>query len=103
MYKLYNKWFDETVYTTKAKTTCQYREIVNKNYNLGFHIPKKDQCEVCHIYRNNLEPTSDDKKSYEDHVNVKRTARNIKQRDNRLDSNNLKDPLWLQCLTFKKF
>ncbi|XP_069357528.1 uncharacterized protein [Maniola hyperantus] len=43
MYKLYNEWFDaaDKVYSSKVQTERQYRDIVNKNFNIGFHIPKK--------------------------------------------------------------
>ncbi|KAL0830185.1 hypothetical protein ABMA28_003642 [Loxostege sticticalis] len=41
MYKLYNEWFDQNLYSAKATTERQYRDIVNKKFNLGFHIPKK--------------------------------------------------------------
>ncbi|KAH9642175.1 hypothetical protein HF086_002331 [Spodoptera exigua] len=43
MFKLYLEWFDPEKYTSKATTVRQYRDIVNSNFNLAFHIPKKDQ------------------------------------------------------------
>lgn len=31
-------------------TERQYRDIFNNEFNLGFHQPKKDQCDVCVVY-----------------------------------------------------
>ncbi|CAG9793806.1 unnamed protein product [Diatraea saccharalis] len=81
MFKLYNEWFDESLYSSKVFTERQYREIVNKNFNLGFHMPKKDQCEVCHAYRNTTTHTDEETRKYEKHLNSKKTARALKQKD----------------------
>jgi hypothetical protein len=37
-------------------TGRQYRDIVNKNFNLGFFKPKKDLCNLCAIIRNKHNP-----------------------------------------------
>lgn len=83
MYKLYNEWFDQNLYSAKATTERQYRDIVNKNFNLGFHIPKKDQCEVCHIFRTIPTPNNEEKEKYEAHQKAKKTARDMKEKDKR--------------------
>ncbi|CAH0402131.1 unnamed protein product [Chilo suppressalis] len=49
MYKLYVEWYDPHKYTNQANKR-QY--IVNVNFNLAFQKPKKDLCEVCHIFAN---------------------------------------------------
>lgn len=33
----------------------KYRDTFNKNFNLSFHIPKKDQCITCNVYYRALE------------------------------------------------
>lgn len=81
MFKLYNEWFDQNIYGSKATTVRQYREIVNKNFNLGFHIPKKDQCEVCHAFTNNRTPTNEEIQNHKVHMDAKKTARTMKQKD----------------------
>ncbi|KAL0879792.1 hypothetical protein ABMA27_003503 [Loxostege sticticalis] len=83
MYKLYNEWFDQNLYSAKATTERQYRDIVNKKFNLGFHIPKKDQCEVCHIFRTILTRNNEEKEKYEAHQKAKKTARDMKEKDKR--------------------
>jgi hypothetical protein len=56
MHKLYLEWHDAEKYTCKASLR-QYRHIVNTNFNLSFHVPKKDQCDECHIFRQKKDPT----------------------------------------------
>lgn len=91
MFQLYNDWYDESVYSSKALTVRHYRDIVNKNFNLGFFIPKKDQCDVCHIFRNNSEPTDQEKINYQNHLSNKDEARSLKKIDKRdaFESNGL--------------
>ncbi|KAH9643194.1 hypothetical protein HF086_012856 [Spodoptera exigua] len=78
MFKLYNEWFDSNKYSSKATTVRQYRDIINKNINIGFHKPKKDVCEQCHIYENNKEVTQTDKEKHEEHLKEKDKARKMK-------------------------
>lgn len=51
MFKLYLEWFDPEKHTFKATKVRQYRDIVNSSFNLAFHIPKKYQCNECHVFR----------------------------------------------------
>ncbi|GFR61148.1 tRNA uridine 5-carboxymethylaminomethyl modification enzyme MnmG [Elysia marginata] len=53
--------------------------IFDTEFNLGFHRPKKDQCETRISYANNKDSlTEEDKLKYEKHVQNKNTARDIK-------------------------
>lgn len=52
LFDLYKEWFDEQVYSSIANTERQYRDIVNEHFKLSFYVPKKDQCDKCHIYKN---------------------------------------------------
>ncbi|KAH9643177.1 hypothetical protein HF086_010629 [Spodoptera exigua] len=81
MFKLYNEWFDSNKYYSKATTVRQYRDIINKNINIGFHKPKKDVCEQCHIYENKKEVTQTDKEKHEEHLKEKEKARKMKTQD----------------------
>ncbi|CAH1640749.1 unnamed protein product [Spodoptera littoralis] len=85
MFKLYKDWFDnsDNIYSSKAVTERQYRDIVNKNFNLGFFIPKKDQCDVCHIFRNKSDPTDQEREVYNTHLSNKNEARKLKNIDKR--------------------
>lgn len=80
MYKLYVEWYDSNKYTNQANKR-QYRDIVNTNFNLAFHKPKKDLCEVCHIFANNQFPTEEEKQSFLEHQAQKKKARTLKQAD----------------------
>lgn len=50
MFNLYKEWFDPALYTAQVSNVRQYRDIVNKNFNISFHMPRKDKCEECHIF-----------------------------------------------------
>lgn len=55
---------------------CQYRAIF-KSYKLSFFTPKKDQCEVCLIYQNTKQNTTE----YENHILEKDLSRLEKEND----------------------
>ncbi|KAL4718628.1 hypothetical protein ACJJTC_005182 [Scirpophaga incertulas] len=81
MYKLYLEWFDPEKYTTKATSERQYRDIVNSNFNLRFHVPKKDQCNECHIFKLKKEPTDREKDAFQQHQTNKEVTRVLKTQD----------------------
>lgn len=91
MFKLYKEWFDDSVYSSKAVTERKYRDIVNKNFNLGFFIPKKDQCDICHVFRQKTDATDQEKEDYKKHLANKNAARKLKDFDKReaISSNGL--------------
>ena len=60
-----------------------YRKIFNEEYNFSFHLPKKDQCNICVKYNKGvLEKTvnDNDKKTYDEHQRKKMRARKEKKR-----------------------
>ncbi|XP_053599759.1 uncharacterized protein LOC128669186 [Plodia interpunctella] len=81
MFKLYLEWFDAEKYSSKATKERQYRDIVNCNFNLVFHIPKKDQCDDCHVFRMKKIPTDEEKEAFQQHQNNKKVARQLKSQD----------------------
>lgn len=63
-----------------------YYKIFNEEFNLAFHLPKKDQCEVCLKYRSSTEEeklTMDEK--FNRHVNEKDLCRQEKELDKNSD------------------
>ena len=54
-----------------------YRKIFNSCFNLGFHQPKKDQCDVCIKYKN-AKDKSELEEDYQQHLTNKQAARNLK-------------------------
>ena len=61
-----------------------YRSIFNTKFNLSFHIPKKDQCNNCSLFKQKeLSSNSEDDVcvKYREHQERKTTARNEKNRD----------------------
>ncbi|KAL4716554.1 hypothetical protein ACJJTC_010218 [Scirpophaga incertulas] len=101
MFQLYKDWFDDSIYSSKAVTVRQYRDIINRNFNLGFFIPKKDQCDICHIYRNKSDKTEEDKVNYNHHISSKNEARKLKNND-KLDSVNSDGAILAAVFDFQK-
>ena len=81
MFNLYCEWFDSDKYRNKASTKRQYRDILNANFNIGFHKPKKDLCDICHVYSNKEIPTEEEKSVFLKHQSAKKAARLLKQPD----------------------
>lgn len=91
MYKLYCKWFDATKYSSKATTKRQYREVVNANFNLALHRPKKDKCDVCHVFENKSTSTEEEKAAFDLHQQRKKRARDLKKSDKQEAQGNKND------------
>ena len=49
---LYPEWCTCTQHGYTAVKEHTYREIFTTEYNLGFHIPKKDECATCAKFKN---------------------------------------------------
>uniref|UniRef100_A0A2H1VXX2 SFRICE_029026 n=1 Tax=Spodoptera frugiperda TaxID=7108 RepID=A0A2H1VXX2_SPOFR len=81
MYKLYCEWFDSSKYSSQARTKRQYREIVSLNFNLALHRPKKDRCDICHVFENKSSPTDEEKHVFSKHQVRKKKARDLKKAD----------------------
>ncbi|KAK3918281.1 Portal protein [Frankliniella fusca] len=50
MYRLYKDWAKEEGIAKPASASL-YRKIFNTEFNLGFFLPKKDQCETCNKWK----------------------------------------------------
>jgi hypothetical protein len=62
----------------------KYREIFCNEYNLSFHVPKKDQCINCNDDNTKKEAgtlDSKDEKNHQDHMERKQRGRQEKQKD----------------------
>jgi len=82
MFRLYEQWFDPEKYSNKASTLRQYQDIVNKNINLEFHKPKKDQCDECETFKNLPKPINEAQEiKQKDHLRNKDAARTQKHID----------------------
>ncbi len=65
MYSLYQTTTDHPV--SKSK----YKEIFN-TFNYSFHVPKKDRCNECCAFDNNIMPTAEDSERHESHKHKKK-------------------------------
>ncbi|XP_072388219.1 uncharacterized protein [Diabrotica undecimpunctata] len=57
-----------------------YSKIFNTEFNIGFFVPKKDQCSICTVYKN-AECKDDLKENYEQHIKLKNDSRKEKEKD----------------------
>lgn len=82
MFRLYTEWCEwyPDKYTNKANKR-QYRDIVNANFNIAFHLPKKDRCDICHVFDNNEFPNEEEKQRFLEHQEHKKKARALKNSD----------------------
>lgn len=81
MFKLYNEWLDPNKYARRVKTERKYREIVGKNFNLGFYVTKKDECDQCQTFRKLSIPSDEQTARHIIHTQNIVTAHNKKNQD----------------------
>lgn len=81
MYLLYFEFCQDNEIQTPA-SEAMYRLIFSTEFNLSFFQPKKDLCDLCHLYDNS---SQDDKtaldEEYQAHIRNKNLARELKQTD----------------------
>ena len=60
---LYEKYVEKCNETGRTPGKIHlYRQIFNSEFNVAFHVPKKDRCDVCEAIKVNKEPTDEEKK-----------------------------------------
>ncbi|XP_022824255.1 uncharacterized protein LOC111354868 [Spodoptera litura] len=86
MFNYYREWCNKEAIPVncQVKTLRQYRDIINKNFNLSFHIPKKDKCEFCHAFENLQNPTDEQISKHNGHLSEKERARQLKEMNKQL-------------------
>ena len=85
MYELYKNERQEE--GDEEVTLSMYRHIFNHEYNFSFHVPKKDQCNLCTKYHRSMadgSATDELQQQYAIHQARKTTAREEKERDKQL-------------------
>jgi hypothetical protein len=58
-----------------------YAEIFNIEFNIGFHEPKSDRCDVCEAFKQLSVPLEKDTDSYNSHVAAKLATKEERDRD----------------------
>ena len=84
MYDLYVAYCKEKYATYTPVKSNIYRKIFCNDYNISFHVPKKDQCLQCEQFKQRQssgETTDEDIKANEDHLERKNRAREEKLTD----------------------
>lgn len=86
---LHNDYKEECVKNGKLYANyVLYAKIFNTEYNLGFFVPKKDQCALCEAYSNaEGEEKEQLSEKYHTHIKEKELSREEKQKDK--DSNDV--------------
>jgi hypothetical protein len=80
MYRHYGEWFSSSGLPEKSKASKRaYEEIFNTEFNLGFFIPKKDQCSLCNLVKFGTRQEREKfKTKYASHILNKKLAQNKK-------------------------
>ncbi|KAE8740609.1 hypothetical protein FOCC_FOCC013867 [Frankliniella occidentalis] len=83
MYRLYKIWAEENNVPKPASASI-YRKIFTTQFNLGFFLPKKDQCETCNKWKhaaNQDERREIIVQQYSTHLQNKKALKELKQKD----------------------
>ena len=80
MYRLYvSKCFEDR---SKPVSVSIYRRIFDRDVNLAFHHPVKDQCDLCTKYKNSSDAEKlEMKEIYDNHIRNKDKSRENKSKD----------------------
>jgi hypothetical protein len=84
MYQLYLENYKDKVPENSLVSLPIYQKTFNEEYNFSFHVPKKDQCNICVSYNrgvSNGSITEDEKIKYNEHQQMKMRAREEKKKD----------------------
>ena len=66
----------------KCVTAKKYRSLFNENFNLSFHVPKKDQCVRCTVHSTKKKQgTLTEEESFQHHIKRRGRARDEKEKD----------------------
>lgn len=77
MHELYKKRCEEAQVT--AEKYWLYREIFNTEFNLAFHVPRKNLCDHCYRFQNLSEENQEaEKDQHSEHLKRKEAARKLK-------------------------
>ncbi|KAK3909610.1 UPF0303 protein [Frankliniella fusca] len=87
MYRLYTDWAKENE-VAKPASASLYRKVFNTQFNLGFFLPKKDQCETCNRWKHagGQEERRELVQAYSTHLNNKKAVKELKQSDHKTAS-----------------
>ena len=84
LYEEYVKKCEEAG-TTPGKLHL-YRQIFNTDFNIAFHVPKKDRCDSCEAMGKNENPTEEDKRKHEEHLAGKLETKTERDKDRQDDN-----------------
>ena len=66
----------------KAASSRQYSEVFNNQCDIGFYVPKKDQCNMCTSYKiNEKNITTDLENQMNEHNKNRQACRDLKEND----------------------
>lgn len=82
MHSLYMEWCKENYFENEVSISI-YRKVFNTEFNIGFFLPRKDQCELCHRWKTAKD--SDERREmlteYSKHLESKKSVQQIKKED----------------------
>ncbi len=81
---LYEKYVERCKESRTPGKLHLYREIFNKEFNITFHISKKDRCDTCEAMKVNEAPTDEEQVNFKKHLQGK-TETKIERDNDRSD------------------
>ena len=94
MYRLYSKECDKNGKQKASSST--YRHMFKNEFNLSFHKPKKDRCDLCFKFN----PSPEDEKKMLDHQAQKELSRDAKENYKLLSTE--RDTISCTCFDLQK-
>ena len=90
MKKLYQLYLEDNESASQTLASENfYRKVFTEEFNLGFHVPSKYQCDLCDVCQKRAEPTEEECQEYDAYIRRKEEARDKKNRDKVLDDGTL--------------
>jgi len=82
MHRLFKDWCSDKG-IEKIPSVSAYRKVFNREFNIGFFVPRKDQCELCNRWKNalNHEERKTILQEYMKHLNDKKAVSALKKAD----------------------
>lgn len=101
MHKMYQEWVNPIDF--KRASLRQYRDIFQTKFNIGFFVPKKDQCDTCTAYEIATPPAKAILQAdFNEHNTQKQLSRDLKLMDAKNAKREGSQELCVACFDLRK-
>lgn len=104
LHEIYLEWMQENSPNVQEVASYrQYSDIFNTEFNIGFFLAKKDQCDLCVEYENSSEEEMKNlQETYEDHKKNSTLAQTMRLADSEVAKQKGSKPVAVFCFDFEK-